>query len=295
MAQQLEVVVHVAVGDEAIGPAVVVEIRQAQPQPTQGVLSVAIPLVGVRSSNIPPPRFMIQGVGLVPVIGDEQIGPAVAVDILGVHAHPGVGPAVGVVAGARGFGDVLECAIAAIEEHEVRAHVVGDVEVDPAVAVEVGRDDPEALGRRSDRCRPPGHVGERRFPVVSVEDVRGRLDGGGQTVGPHVRLAAEPIVVRQLPLTIIAHIKVEVAIVVIVEERPAHRPVRTADSRSLADIPERAFAVIEKKHIRAVVAEEDVLVAVVVDVSDDDAMAISGEPQARLRVASRKWLSPRFL
>ena len=61
--QQLQVVVDMAVGDEAIRPAVVVEIRQAQPQPTQGVLSVAMPLLGVRSSNIPSPRFMNSELG----------------------------------------------------------------------------------------------------------------------------------------------------------------------------------------------------------------------------------------
>ena len=50
---------------------------------------------------------------------------------------------------------------------------------------------------------------------------------------------------------------------------------------SLADVPEGAIAVIEKEYIRAVIAEEDVLVAIVVDISDDDAMAVSGEAQAR--------------
>ena len=47
LAKESEIVVDVAVGDEAIGPAVVVEIRQAQPQPTQGMLSVASPMEGV--------------------------------------------------------------------------------------------------------------------------------------------------------------------------------------------------------------------------------------------------------
>ena len=87
MTDQFEVVVDVAVGDETIGPAVVVEIGQAQPQPTQGRLSCIMPLLRVRSSNMPLPQIDEERVGLVPVVGDEQLGPAVAVDILGVDSH----------------------------------------------------------------------------------------------------------------------------------------------------------------------------------------------------------------
>ena len=60
-----------------------------------------------------------------------------------------------VVGRARDLGRVLERAVAVVEEEEVRVHVVGDVEVDLAVAVQVGRDDAEAVARPSSRPGPP--------------------------------------------------------------------------------------------------------------------------------------------
>ena len=78
-------------------------------------------------------------------VGHEQLGQAVAVDVLGVDPHARLGLALLVEGGARGLGGVLERAVALVEEEEVRVHVVGDVDVDLAVAVEVGRDDAEAV------------------------------------------------------------------------------------------------------------------------------------------------------
>ena len=100
-------------------------------------------------------------------------------------------------------------------------------------------------------------------------------------VGPYVLRAADLHIVWHLPLSIIRHVQVEVAIVVVVEEGAARGPVGTADTRNLADVLERAVAIIEIQHIHAVIAEEDVLVAVVVDVADHDAVAVARESKAR--------------
>ena len=100
-------------------------------------------------------EVQVERVVLVGEVGDEQLGQAVAVDVLGVDAHARLRLALVVEGGARGLGGVLERAVALVEEEEVRVHVVGDVEVDPAVAVEVGRDDAEAVavGRGPDARR----------------------------------------------------------------------------------------------------------------------------------------------
>ena len=91
------------------------------------------------------PHVLVQGVVLVGEVGDEELGKAVAVDVLGVDAHARLRLAVHVVGGARELGGVVEGAVAAVEEEEVRVHVVGDVEVDQAVVVEVGRHHAEAV------------------------------------------------------------------------------------------------------------------------------------------------------
>ena len=85
-------------------------------------------------------------------IGDEQLGPAVAVDVLGVDPHAGLGPPVDVVGRAAILGDIAKRAVAVVQIKEMRIPVVGDVEVGLAVAVEVGRDEPRI------RAHPPGRV-----------------------------------------------------------------------------------------------------------------------------------------
>ena len=118
-----------------------------------------MPEVRACSSKSRRPQVDEQRVRLVPVVGDEEVGAAVAVDVLGVDAHARADAAGGVVARARGVGGILEGAVAPVEEHEIRAEVIGDVEVGPAVAVEVGGDDAQppavaaADARRAGRRR----------------------------------------------------------------------------------------------------------------------------------------------
>ena len=56
-------------------------------------------------------------------------------------------------------------------EQVVGRHVVGDVQVDPVVVIEIGRDDPQAAAVGVDETRPRGHVDEPA--AVVAEDVIG--------------------------------------------------------------------------------------------------------------------------
>ena len=70
--QPLEVLVNMAIGDEAIGPAVVSKSLKVQPQPTQSTLSWNIPLV--RDPVLEESRAQVdeEGHGFVPVVGDKE-------------------------------------------------------------------------------------------------------------------------------------------------------------------------------------------------------------------------------
>ena len=145
LAEQAAVVVDVPVGHEAVGPAVVVEVgqRAAPADPRHGVGRQAEERRDVEED--PLAQVLVERVVLVGEIGDEQLGQAVAIDVLGVHPHPRLRLAVDVVGGARELGDVVERAVAPVEEQEVGVHVVGDVDVDQAVVVDVGRHHAEAV------------------------------------------------------------------------------------------------------------------------------------------------------
>ena len=102
-------------------------------------------------------------------VRDEEILVAVAVEVARGDAHAAFGIARGVQRGARQQPFVDEGAVVLVDPELVRRRVVGDVEVEPAVAVVVaGRDaQPGAVGL-ADAGRL-GHVGEAAVAVVAVQ------------------------------------------------------------------------------------------------------------------------------
>ena len=108
--------------------------------------------------------------------------------------------------------------------------IIGDIEIDPAVVVEVGGDDAEPSA--------VGPADARRGPVTSVNVRsrccdRGSAGPGGSIVGRAVdpdllgrvlarhRPAAEWSSSRDLPVAESGHIEVQVAVLIVVEEGPA--------------------------------------------------------------------------
>ena len=85
----------------------------------------------------------VEGRRLVVEVGDGQVGQAVAVEVAAGHAHARLVAALRVAGHARARADLLELQAAAVAEQEVGRLVVGHEQVDAAVVVEVGGDDPE--------------------------------------------------------------------------------------------------------------------------------------------------------
>ena len=111
-----------------------------------------------------------QGAALVDEVGVEQVDAAVTVEVLGHHSHAGrsARPAP-VVSDSRGEADLLEPQPTAVAEQEVRRPVVGDEEVEPAIPVEIGDRQAQALAVRDLDPRLPADVGEGAVPIVAEE------------------------------------------------------------------------------------------------------------------------------
>ena len=84
-----------------------------------------------------------------------------------------------------------------------------------------------------------------------------------------------------IPAPVVRHINIKKSIVIIIEHRPAGRPVGCVDPRLFADVFIRTVAVIEVELVGPIVTQEDVLIAVVVDVAADDAVAKAAKSQSR--------------
>jgi len=90
------------------------------------------------SRSLPPERIRLFG-----QVGHENVKGAVAVDVTQRHAHAGLCLAQGVIGQAANHRFFFEGAVVLVDPKSIRLSVVSDKDVGPAVAVEVGADDPE--------------------------------------------------------------------------------------------------------------------------------------------------------
>ena len=193
-------------------------------------------------------------------------------------------------------------------------HVGGNVEVDQAVVVEVGRDDAKSMAVASwigyslllldvHGCLGFGlrvdllflsddglllhsdhlvvDVGEGQIAVVPVEQVLDRLDcpRRGVEEDSFFLVAYCDVVFRKAPAAVVGHIDVQVAVIVVVQHGATGGPVGCIDSGRVADVLECPVAVVQVKHVGPVIAQKHILIAVVVNISHDDAVAVSPETQ----------------
>src|SRR5206468_998533 len=92
-------------------------------------------------------------------VGDVDVLVSVGVEVADGDAHAALGQSLGVEGGSREQALLLERAASAVEPELVGGAVVGDVEVEPAVAVEVGGHDAEP---GTERLRDAGRLGDVR-------------------------------------------------------------------------------------------------------------------------------------
>ena len=223
-----------AVGREQVEPAVqiVVEEEQAEFQRRLGGCTEAVEVGQVRELER---RRLVADVEcrhLVGEIADGQAEPVVVHEGGPVDAHAAARRARLVEGDARDDGDLLELALALVVKEEVLDRVVGDGDVDQAVAVDVVRRDAQRLADRH------LEVGRAHLDARLLADV-GELTAvvaqeGAERAGKRRRRPVGPADARELkaldlvdlgrPGDVIADEQIEIAVVVDVEERRAGEP-----------------------------------------------------------------------
>ncbi len=176
-----------------------------------------------------------------------------------------------------------------VEVEPVRVEVVRDVEVEPAVVVDVGEDCPEAV---VDTCRleagTPSHLAEPRAAVpirarVQVEPVAHAGEVGGEAGGR----ARD----RRVDVRVPGHEEIRAAVAVDVADCCARVPARVVDPSRAGAFGEGAVAVAPEKRVVPVGGDvvaggrdEQVRVAVLVEVARD--AAVSTQLQVGARAAA---------
>ena len=170
--------VDVAVGDDEVEVPVVVEIGEGR-SPLQRAIGRGADAAGPRNVlEDAVAQAAVERGEILGEVGGEEVEDAVAVDVADGEPHAGLGGPVGVEGAPLPRGDLREDALPLVAIEVVRVGVVGDVEVDAAVAVVVGG--AHARSRSPGPC-PPCR-GRRRvdeaLPVDGTEEVVAALPSG---------------------------------------------------------------------------------------------------------------------
>jgi hypothetical protein len=200
----------------------------------------------------------------------QHVRPTVVVEVGDVDPHPGE---------ARVL-DRLRCpvgerAVAVVDIQDVVGDdVVGDVDVGPRVAVDVGDRDAEAVAGDAEDPRLVRHIREVSLAVVLVE-----LIVAVRRVVSHPERGRREIAAREVGGGVVEHEQVEASVAVVVEEDGLRREAGVGDSVLRRCFREGSIPVVDEEQVgarlrggprRSRQGGVDVEVAVVVDVHHRD-------------------------
>ena len=109
-------------------------------------------------------------------MGEEDVRITVEVEIAGGDSHARLGHTARVVGGAGEQRNILECPVALIEPKLVGVPVIGDVDIRPAVAVEVRAHHPEPAAKSEIDPRLDRRITKGAVAVVRKQAVRNRVE-----------------------------------------------------------------------------------------------------------------------
>ena len=182
-------------------------------------------------------------------VGDEKIDEAVVVEVTGVGAHREVGDVREAL-----IDDIGEGAVAVVEVEAVgRLEIIGDIDVRPAVVIDVEPERGVALRQTPDAGRLRD-IGESAVAIVVEEIVPAALRGLGkiEDVGDEIAI--------------------ELAVAIIVGEDRVDGGILDVEAVGLGALGEGAVVVIDEEQIRQVVAADiNVRPAILIDVHDGGA------------------------
>ena len=163
--------VHMAVANQDVGPAVVVEVEKAAP-PAKilGVLAEAALKCSVL--EISAAEIVIERRSVAGKIGLDQIEITVEIVIGGGDAHPGLWLAVGAESAARFQRNVSEGAVFFVLIKSARGRIVGDINVGPTIVVEIGGQHAKTVGAIGfEDAGFFANVRKRPVAVIVIQDI----------------------------------------------------------------------------------------------------------------------------
>jgi len=231
--------IHVAVGDENVGPAVVVVIEKLHAKTQIGIADGAHARRARKVGELAIAIVVIEIVVIVGKVVLRDVRPAIAIIVGRVDAHAGLFSPVGTVGHACLGTDLAESTLAVVVIEQARRRVVGYVKDrgsrlcrNPATT---------RPARSSFRCRSEffGNIREGAVAIVVVETVAARPSiraarslQGCRDTGRTRRCRLRQVV--DIKVHVVGDIEIEIAIVVIIAESRTRSPTMGIGDAALA-------------------------------------------------------------
>ena len=176
-----------------------------------------------------------------PVAGEIGLGDieeAVAVVVRDRDAHARLQTSVGIVGDAGRVAALFERSVVLVAIEQAGGLVAGDIDVGPAVVIEIGDDHAQAVaaaGRQNAGLF--GDVGERAVAVVVVERVVRRGQSARAADDHHalpfaILAAAGLRGLIQIEVHVVGDENIEVAVAIVIDKRAARAPARAGDRQA---------------------------------------------------------------
>jgi hypothetical protein len=226
---------------------------------------------------------VVEVVLLVHEVGDEDVEPAIVVVIAKVHAHGAFGISFGAQGRAGLHADVGKRAIVIVMVKIIRAGVIRDVEIGPAVVVIVAPDDAETVVGVG-----VVHAGFLRdffkcsVATIVIEQVGFSEHAPGTALHDDAAefATAERSDVGEVDVNVPGDKNIDEAVPIIIRPCSAGHETAAAHSGFVGDIFKSAITAVAVESIAAVAGDEYVGQSIVVKIGDGNAHAptLAGQP-----------------
>src|SRR6185437_16663784 len=224
----------------------------------------------------------------------ENIDEAVSIVVGGRHTHAGLIAAVTACRDTRLKTAFGECSVAVVPEKIAHFDVIGDVNVRTAVIIEIRHENAQTVARRG--FPNPAvlcYIRESAIAIVAKKEVLGVRQPLWAAVHGNplidARTAARKRRFLRVEVDIVADKQVQPAIAIVIEKSAAGAPLGLLiqEARLRGDVGECA-AVVVIQDVPAPVGDEQVVMAIVIEITDTNALPPAGALQARFSGDIRK-------
>ena len=213
----------VPIGDHDVTPAVGIEIVDGRAETDEQATDVGDAIPTADMEEVAPSLVAVEGKPLALEVRHPQIGESVTVEVAEVDPHAPVGDPLVVEGRTTDQPHLREVATAVVDVEEVVGGVIGHVDVEVAIDVEIGQEHPEPLAILPQPHRGGG-IGERAVPVAEIDRIGQPFKRSWRTDVAHgVGGRADGMVVER-PVHIAGEIEIEVTVAIKIPPAGAGTP-----------------------------------------------------------------------